>query len=167
MREANADTASGTEFMEQAGYFLSRRKLLVGLGAVATTAAALITPLRTAVETTARNLVRNQPAMRRMLLSLADAGYDEWVDQIGSIFTLAGGTSLKLIAVSPLNSAGTRPAGVGRASAFVAKFDVQNGGSLPGDLIYAASHPSYGAFRIFMSTPTDPKLRHRMTAVFN
>lgn len=153
--------------MEKTRSFLSRRNLLIGLGGiVAATAAIMVSPFRGVIAVRGRELVRNQPALRRMLLSLADAGHDEWAEQVGSILSLGGGTSLKLVAVSALASSGERPAGL-RDSAFLAKFDVQNGATMAGDLIYTALHPSYGAFQIFLSASTDPSLPHRMIAIFN
>ena len=147
--------------------FLVRRTLLIGIGgAAATTAAIVVSPIRAVIAMTARDLVRQQPALRRMLLSLANAGYNEWLDQVGTIFSVGGGTALKLVAVEGFNTMGTRPIRL-RDRAFTAKFDVQNGGTMPGDLIYTASHPRYGPFQIFLSASTDPRLPHRMTALFN
>jgi hypothetical protein len=154
--------------MEQTGFFLSRRKLVAGVAGIAVGAVALMaSPFRAVIVAPARNLLRSQPVLRRMLLSLADAGYDEWLDQVGSTLTVAGGTSLKLVAVTPFNSIGTRPASLGRDRAFLAKFDVQNGGTMAGDLIYTAVHPQYGAFTIFLSASSDPGMAHRMTALYN
>jgi hypothetical protein len=154
--------------MEKTGYFLSRRKLLIGLGGVAAGAAALMaSPFRSIIAMRTRELVRNQPMLRRLLLSLAAAGYDEWLDQVGTVFTASGGTGLKLVAVTAFNSAGLRPIGLARDRAFIAKFDVQNRGTMAGDLIYTVSHPSYGPFQIFLSASSDPNLPHRMTALFN
>lgn len=154
--------------MEKTGSFLSRRRLLVGLGIAGTATAALLAlPFRAVIALTARDLVRSQPILRRMLLSLADANYDEWRDQIGTTFIVVGGNQMKLVAVSPLASTGTRPLRATRDSAFVAKFDVQNGGTMAGDLIYNVMHPSYGGFAIFLSASTDPRLPHRMNALFN
>ena len=153
--------------MEQTKSFLARRRLLIGLGGATAAAVALMaSPFRSVIATASRQFVRSQVA-RRLLLSLANAGYDDWHDQIGTIFTVGGGSSLKLIDVSALISAGPRPAGVTRPFAFEAKFDVQNRGTMAGDLIYTAIHPSYGAFMIFLSASSDPNLPHRMTAVFN
>ena len=150
------------------GLSLSRRAALAGLGGVvAATAAIVVSPLRTVVAMTARDMVRQQPTLRRMLLSLADAGYEEWLDQVGSVFSIGGGASLKLVAVTAFNDLGTRPMRLGRDHAFLAKFDVLGGGSMAGDLIYTASHPLYGALRIFLSASTDPRLPNRMTALFN
>ena len=148
--------------------FLARRSVLVGIGsAITATTAVMLSPLRTVISLTARDMVRSQPTLRSLLLSLADAGYEEWLDQVGTIFTIGGGTSLKLVAVSAFNTLGTRPMRLSRTSAFVAKFDVQNGGTMAGDLIYTASHPRYGAMRIFLSASADPRLPYRMTALFN
>ena len=154
--------------MEKAESFLSRRKLLAGLGGVTVGAVALMaTPFRSVIAAATREMVSSQPLLGRLLLSLADAGYDEWLDQVGSIFAVGGGTSMKLVAVTPFDTVGTRPAGLGRDRAFIAKFDVQNGGTMAGDLIYTATNPRYGAFSIFLSGSSDPALRNRMTAVFN
>jgi hypothetical protein len=154
--------------MERTESILSRRKLLVALGGVAAAAIALMaSPYRAVIGKSARNLVRRQPALRHMLLSPADAGYDEWAEQVGSVFSVGGGTSLKLVAVTAFDSPGPRPISLARDSAFLAKFDVQNRGTMAGELIYTASHPSYGAFPIFLSASSDPNLPHRMTALFN
>ena len=154
--------------MEQTGFFLSRRKLVVTGAALAAGAVALMaSPIRRVVVAATRNLVRSQPALRRMMLSLADAGYEEWLEQVGSIFMFGAGTSVKLVAVTPFSTSGTRPASLGRDRAFMAKFDVQNGGTMAGDLIYTAVHPQYGAFRIFLTASSDPGMAHRMTALFN
>jgi hypothetical protein len=167
---ANADNAAaGIDTMKQTGSFLSRRKLLAGLGGVAVGAAAVMAAsLRTIITIASRDLVQSQPAPRRLILfSLAAAGYNEWLDQVGSVFTVGGGTSMKLVAVTAFNTVGARPAGLGRDRAFIAKFDVQNGGTMAGDLIYTTMTPRFGAFPIFLTGSNDPTLRHRMTAVFN
>ena len=153
--------------MAQTRSFLSRRRLLVGAGGAATAAtAALFSPLRTIIDVSTRNLVRSQPVLRRLLVPLADAGYDQWLEQVGSIFSVGGGQSMKLVSITALASGGPRPFG-SRDRAFIARFDVQNGATMAGDLIYAASHPVYGALRIFLSASTDPRLPHRMTAIFD
>jgi hypothetical protein len=154
--------------MEQTESFLSRRKLLIGLGGVAAASVALLaSPFRAVIAMTSRDLLRSQPILSRRLVSLADAGSDDWLDQVGSVFALGGGTSMKLVAVSTFAAAGQRPMRLGRNQAFQAKFDVQNRGSLAGDLIYTASHPRYGAFQIFLQASSDPRLPQRMTALFN
>jgi hypothetical protein len=154
--------------MEKKQSFLSRRKLIMTLGGTATAGAALLAlPMRTAIVSTVRDLAGGRAVLPRAMISLGDAGYDVWFDQIGSIFSVGGGTSLKLVAVTPMDSVGPRPNRLGRDRAFLAKFDVQNRGTMAGDLIYAASHPLYGALRIFLSASTDPRLPQRMTALFN
>ena len=154
--------------MEKTGSFVSRRKLLVGAGGVVAAAAALReTPFGAVMDRTARDVVRRQPALRGTLLSLADAGHGEWLDQVGSTFAVVGGIGMTLVAVTALESSGSRPMGLTRDQSFVAKFDVQNGGTMASDLIYAVSHPQYGAFQIFLQASSDPRLPHRMTALFN
>ncbi len=154
--------------MERTGAFLSRRRLLLGLGALATAAAAIVSkPLRTLVLTRSRELVRAQPVLSRLLISLADADFLEWRDQIGTNFAVGGGANMKLVSLIGLAVPGPRPPDLGRSQAFMALFDVQNGGTLAGDLIYTVSPLRYGPFQIFLSASTDPNLPHRMTAVFN
>jgi len=154
--------------MEKTASFLSRRKLLVATGGVAAVAVAVMeSPFGAVVNRTARDIARREPVLRGSMLSLADAGYDEWTDQVGSVFNVGGGDSLKLVDVTPLDSPGARPVGLARDRAFLAKFDVQNGRSLAGDLIYTVAHPQYGAQQIFLSSSFDPNLPGRMTAVFN
>jgi hypothetical protein len=137
--------------MDMAKFFLSRRGLIASLGGAAAAGVLVAAQYRAVIA----------------VYSLADGGVEQWLEQVGSTFTVGGGTSLKLIGVSALSSPGPRPAGVTRSRAFVAKFDVQNNGTMAGDLIYTASHARYGAFRIFLSASTDPQLPHRMTALFN
>jgi len=154
--------------MERTGAFLSRRRLLIGLGGAATAAAAIVSkPLRTLVLTRSRELVRAQPVLSRLLISLADADFLEWRDQIGTNFAVGGGANMKLVSLIGLAVPGPRPPDLGRSQAFMALFDVQNGGTLAGDLIYTVSPLRYGPFQIFLSASTDPNLPHRMTAVFN
>jgi hypothetical protein len=154
--------------MVRMGTFLSRRRLLVGLGTVATAAVAMVsTPLRTLVLTRSRELVRSQPVLAHMLLSLADADFLEWRDQIGTNFGVSGGATMKLVSLIGMAVPGPRPANLGRSQAFMALFDVQNGATIAGDLIYTVSPLRYGAFQIFLSASTNPNLPHRMTAVFN
>jgi hypothetical protein len=158
----------GDMHMEQTESFLSRRKLMIGAGAASAAAVALVaSPFKAAIGTSARDLVRNQPVLRRLLLSLANASYSEWADQIGSIFSAGGGTNLKLVAVSAMPAPGDRPRNLGRDNAFLASFDVQHGATMAGDLIYTLSHASYGPFSIFLSASSNPRMPYRMTALFN
>ena len=154
--------------MDKAKFFLSRRGLIAALGGVATAGVLLAaTRFRAVIAVTVNNALRSQPLARPITYSLANGTAEQWLEQVGSTFTVGGGTSLKLIGISALSSPGPRPAQVSRSRAFIAKFDVQNGGTMAGDLIYTASHPRYGAFRIFLSASPDPQLPHRMTALFN
>jgi len=127
----------------------------------------MLSPFRAVFVRNARELARRQPVLRRMLLSLANAGYDEWMDQVGSVFSLGGGTSMRLAGVEPFAASGTRPIILPRDRAFMAVFEVLNGGSMAGDLIYTANHPQYGAFPVFLSASSDPRRPSRMIAVFN
>lgn len=154
--------------MDNASRFLSRRKLLVVLGATAGAAgAAMLSPFRNVFVRNARQLVRQQPILRRMLLSLASAGYDEWMDQVGAVFSIGGGTSMRLAGVEPFSAGGTRPIALPRDRAFMAVFDLLNGATMAGDLIYTANHPQYGPFQIFLAASSDPRSPSRMIAVFN
>jgi hypothetical protein len=154
--------------MERTGASLSRRRLLIGLGGAATAAAAIVkTPLGPVIATRVRELVRTQPVLSRMLISLADADFLEWRDQIGTSFALGGGTNMKLVSLIGMAVPGPRPANLGRSQAFMALFDVQNGATMAGDLIYTVSPLRYGPFQIFLSASSDPSLPHRMSAVFN
>jgi hypothetical protein len=162
------DAGAGVNSMEKTKFFLSRRGLMTAVGGAAAAGAALLAaPHRAAIARRVTNLVRGQPIFSSFFLSLADASVEQWSEQIGSIFSVGGGATLKLVGVTALSSPGPRPAQVSRSRAFLAKFDVQNGGTMAGDLIYTASHSSYGAFRIFLSASPDPLLPHRMTALFN
>jgi hypothetical protein len=146
---------------------LSRRKLLVTAGVVGTAAVAALTPLRTVLINATRDLVKKQPTLRRWIMPLAQAGYDDWLAQVGATFTVGGGTSLKLAGVRAFAAAGTRPSSLSRDRAFVAMFDVQNRRTLPGDLIFTITHPIHGAFQLFLSAAGDPRTPGRMLAVFN
>lgn len=154
--------------MSKARVAFSRRKLLAmagGGGAVAAFAASR--PVLEIATGSLRRLVARAPGLRSVLISLADADYAQWAQTVGSVFTIAGGTSMVLTGVLPLQSSGVRPLSLGRAQAFLAVFDVPGGRTLAGDLIYTVSHPQYGAFQIFLSAVTDPRTPGRMLAVYN
>ncbi len=145
---------------------LSRRKVLVGGGAVATLGAVAASPLSVPIAREARSLIATQPWARGML-SLAAAGHDQWLEQVGSTFALGGGMSMQLAGIRVLASEGARPMAVARRTAFVAMFDAADGQAMAGDLIYTASHPQYGPLQIFLSASPDPRTPRRMLAVFN
>ena len=154
---------AGGNNMEQARATLSRRNILITIGAAAAGAVALLsTTFRPAVTRQARRVLAATPLTRGML-SLASAEMDEWTGQIGSTFTAGGGYVLKLAGVRPLQSDGERPAEL-RDRAFAAVFEITRGSAMPGDLIYTVSHPQYGPLQLFLSSTPDPR---RMLAIFN
>ena len=149
--------------MEQARASLSRRNILITIGAAAAGAVALLgTAFRPAVTRQARRVLASTPLTRGML-SLSQAEMEEWSAQIGSTFTVGGGYALRLAGVEPLQSDGERPAAL-RDRAFAAVFDVARGGTMAGDLIYTVSHPQYGPLQLFLSATDNPR---RMLAIFN
>jgi hypothetical protein len=105
--------------------------------------------------------------LREIFLSLANGSYDEWLGEVGTIFSLGGGTSMRLAGVQPFAGAGSRPVVLARGSAFLVVFDLLDGQTMAGDLIYTAHHPLYGPLQIFLSASSDPRTPGRMTAVFN
>ena len=153
--------------MEKTGNKLSRRNmLLIAGGAVAGAGALIAAPFRQQIVRRGRELVTSTSFGRRFV-SLANADYDEWAAQVGSTFTLGGGTALKLVGVRAFPSSGNRPAGLARSRAFVAVFDPLGGRTLAGDLIYTANHAEYGPLPLFLSGAGDPRTPARMLAVFN
>ena len=142
---------------------LSRRNLVIGLAGAAVSAAVATTALSPGANERTRRLLAGNRFTRRFV-SLAHADQAEWAAQVGSDFRLDGGSRLRLAGVRPLHSEGNRPAAVTRDRAFVAVFDVLGGGSVAEELIYAASHPQYGALPLFLTGTGDPR---RMLAVFN
>ena len=79
--------------------------LIAGGGAVAAVGALPARRSGTPIARQARQLVAAQPWARGML-SLADGSYDEWLAQVGSVFSLGGGTRF----ASPASSRCSRPA---------------------------------------------------------
>lgn len=135
-----------------------------GGAAVAGIAVAALTPLGNPVKGKAREVLAGS-GWGRSLLSLADGTMAEWQAQVGSTFAVGGGTTMRLAGVRAMSSGGARPMGVTRRAAFAAYFEVLGGQSLPGELIYTASHPQYGPLQIFLSeSGSAPR---RMLAVFN
>jgi hypothetical protein len=150
--------------MKLAELDLSRRRMLVVLGGGALVVGAVIAaPYKALIARRGRELAVRMPFMRRML-SLANAGYTEWMETVGSTFS-GGGYAMRLIGIEALNSGGQRPIGL-RDRAFALHFDVLNGQTMAGNLIYTVSHPEYGPLQMFLS-PHDPATPSRMLAVFN
>ncbi|MFN3943835.1 MAG: hypothetical protein ACK4K7_02750 [Allosphingosinicella sp.] len=146
---------------------VSRRTMLVTLAGGGTAAVAIAAP---AFSNQLAQQVREAAVTNgwaRQFFSLANAGFTEWRQQVGSIFLLGGGFRMKLVAVTPLSSKGKRPSSVGRSSAFIAVFDPVGNAAVPGDLIHTARHPQYGTLPIFLSAAPTAKSPRRMVAVFN
>jgi hypothetical protein len=143
-----------------------RRMMLITGGAIAGAGALIAAPFRAEIAAVAREVLISTP-MLRSLVSLADAGYEEWAAQVGAVFTLVDGTRLTLAGVRAFPSPGERPEDVGRDRAFVALFDPARGRSVAPDLIHDATHPDYGPLPLFLSAASDPLTTRRMLAVFN
>jgi len=145
---------------------LSRRKVIVAGGAAVTIGAVAASPLSVPIASKTRELLATQTWARSML-SLATASYEQWAEQVGSVFSLGGGTSMRLSGVRAFPADRSRPMWVGRETAFLAVFDVADGQTLAGDLIYTANHGEYGPLQIFLSAAGEPRTPGRMHAVFN
>lgn len=148
--------------MDRASSNLGRRNVLFGLAAAAAAAIVAVPLLKPAAGDRARRLMAGNPLTRRFV-SLAHAEQAQWTEQVGATFTAEGGYRLRLAGVEPLLSQGARPAGT-RANAFAAVFDVLDGMTMAGDMIYMARHAQYGAMPLFLSASASPS---RMFAVFN
>lgn len=145
---------------------LSRRKMmLVAGGAVAGASALVAAPFRTKIKQVARRAMVNT-GVGQGLLSLANASYDEWMNEVGATFSLGGGTNMLLVGVRALPTSGAKPNGV-RTQGFAAFFDPMGNQSVGPDLIYTVFHPSYGAMLLFLGGTPDPRTPRRMVAVFN
>jgi hypothetical protein len=145
---------------------LSRRNVMIAGGgaAVAGLGVVALTPLGNPVKAKAREALAGTNWGRSML-SLADGTMAEWQEQVGATFAVGGGTAMRLAGVRAMNSGGERPMSVTRRSAFVAFFDVLGGQTLPGELIYTASHSQYGPMQLYLSEASGAP--GRMLAVFN
>ncbi|MDQ4088275.1 MAG: hypothetical protein M3177_09760, partial [Pseudomonadota bacterium] len=142
--------------MERTSSTLSRRNILAGLAGVAVTAVVATTAFRPSVGERARRVLASNGLTRRFL-SLADAEQGEWQAQVGSVFSVEGGYRMRLAGVRPLQSVGARPPEATRDRAFVAVFEVADGMTMAGDLIYTATHPQYGRLPLFLSASGDPR----------
>jgi len=152
--------------MEKTQGALTRRKMmLITGGAVAGAGALIAAPFRAEIAATVRQVLISTP-LGRAFVSLANAGYEEWAAQVGSIFTLGDGTRLTLAGVRAFPSTGVRPRGV-RDRAFVALFDTRSGRGVAPDLIQTANHAQYGPLPLFLSAAGDARTPGRMLAVFN
>ena len=145
---------------------LSRRNMmLVTGGAVAGASALLAGPFRSSIRSVARKAMVNSGVGRR-LLSLGSATYDEWLSVVGSDFGLGGRTTVKLVGVRALPTSGAKPQGI-RTQGFAAFFEPAGNQSVAPDLIYTATHSTYGPTRLVLAAASDPRTPRRMVAVFN
>ena len=145
---------------------LSRRKLmLVTGGAVAGAGALRAAPFRDQIKTAARKAMVNS-GIGTGLLSLATANYDEWLSVVGSTFSLGGRTNVTLVGVRALPTSGAKPQGV-RSQGFAAFFEPAANQTVAPDLIYTATHSSYGPTQVFLASASDAHTPRRMVAVFN
>lgn len=135
---------------------LSRRQLLAGLtGAMVLSACSASSSGPNAAAALTEN------ATARIPLATAEVG--TWIPAAGTRFT-AGVYSLVLAGVESVASPGARPADL-RQQAFIAAFDVEQGGFMPGDLVYRLSSATTTTFDIFMSNSATSATR--MYALFN
>jgi len=141
----------------------SRRNMLLGVAGTATVGGIAAAQRFTGADTLAEILRPVQLGRRGVPLGTAQA--DDWALQVGSTFTAHTGHLLKLVDVQRFKQDKGRLAGL-RERAFVARFDVTEGGSLPGSEIYSVNHPEGGVFDMLLTggIPDNPL---RMLAVFN
>jgi hypothetical protein len=145
---------------------LSRRNMImVTGGAVAGAGALLAAPFRDEIKGAARKAVVNS-GLGTGLLSLGTANYDEWLSVVGSTFGLGGRANVTLVGVRALPTSGDKPQGV-RTQGFAAFFDPQGHQTVAPDLIYTATHSTYGPTQLFLASAADARTPNRMIAVFN
>ena len=141
-----------------------RNMMLVTGGAIAGASALVAAPFRESIKSVGRTLTVNSTASG--FKSLANATYDQWLNEVGARFTLGGTSRITLVGVRALPTYGAKPAGV-RAQAFAAFFDPPAGQTIAPDLIYTATHTSYGPMPLFLATGSDARAPNRMVAIFN
>ncbi len=143
--------------------FVNRRKLLLGLAGGAVVAGG-ITVQQTGVADRFADLLRPAGLGQRGV-SLAHGSKDDWALQVGTMFTAHTGHVLKLVDVRGFAERSRRPLGL-RAQAFVARFDITEGGPLVGDHLLTVNHNEGGVFDVLLSA-MNPERPLRMLAVFN
>lgn len=105
---------------------------------------------------------------QRNAYSLERGGIHEWTQEVGSAFQVrgdSGATTLKLVAVVPLNSKGRRPSSVGRDRAFAAVFEPAGGAAPATDGTFQVEHAKHGEMAVFMTAGQGGS--GRLEAVFN
>lgn len=129
--------------------------VLVGAGASALTVAA------------ARPAGAAASLWDRQFWTLESAGVQEWLRNVGSNFTIVAdngrNVTMKLGAVLPFPNRGSRPAQLGRTSAFHTLFDPADRNAVKGNRIYRVRHARYGDMSIFLARTA----KGRLEAVFN
>jgi hypothetical protein len=131
---------------------MTRRHLLGGLAAglvgAAATAPAIAAPL----------------SRRRAAADLERGGIADWSGEVGALFAVAGGGTLRLTAVEPLCSGGPTPS---RATCFAAHFEAVAGPVPEGGATHALAPRSGPAMPLFLGARASVGGRERLVAVFN
>lgn len=147
--------SNGSSGLENAPHKLSRRHVVAGaagLGVVALTANAVTrAPTGPAQTSTTASFVARRPLM--------EASRADWETQVGTIFRVVGGYRLRLAGTQPFFNAQDRPAGV-RRRGFLAVFEVLDGQTMAGDLIYGMWQRNYGGLQVFLSNSGNPHIMH-------
>ena len=144
---------------------MSRRNMLVGLAAAGVIGAIAMAAKTGGGETGSTDAAASGAGGSTRPASLATAEIEHWMAEVGASFDIAF-TRMRLAGVTPLEIEGApRPANL-RQRPFVAVFDLPQGQTLPGNLVYRIVTRNYPAFDIFLDEPAPTALR-RMRAVFN
>jgi hypothetical protein len=151
---------------KSAATIFTRRNLLAALGLGGVAAAVVAAPPMPLSWT-------RRPAggswWQRSAYSLERGGFHEWNQEVGSSFELrgdSGASTLKLVAVVPLNSKGRRPSSLGRDRAFAAVFEPAAGTAPAADGTYKVEHAKHGELAVFMTAGRGGG-SGRLEAVFN
>lgn len=142
---------------------VNRRNILLGLAGGAVVAGG-ITVQQSGGTGAFAELLRPVGLGRRGAF-LATANKDDWALQVGTLFTASTGHVLKLVDVQGFAEKNRRPAGL-RNQAFVARFDIVEGGAMAASQLLTVNHKEGGTFDILMSG-ANPAKPLRMLAVFN
>jgi hypothetical protein len=129
---------------------ISRRNILVGLGAGAIGAASGAASAAVAASPLTAGSARGEMAA--------------WASRVGEHFAVAGGGTLRLSAVEPLCSGGPMPGG---RRCFAAIFEAAGGRIPDGDATYALASASVPATPLYLGARDDRRGRSRFVAAFN
>ncbi|HEX4736214.1 MAG TPA: hypothetical protein VH331_01500 [Allosphingosinicella sp.] len=142
----------------------SRRKLLYGLGLGSVGIATTSWTSRLAAAVTADPLT---DAVNRAQASAAQTGLGDWTGAVGASFTIRDGASsyaVTLVSVTPLQAAGSRPAGL-RPSALAATFQ---GSSVPaGNRTYTFVQGNGSQFQLFVGAKSMNGSTGQLVAILN